>query len=171
MPTCMRCRRLASLASDQDWVSTLGSGRKEGSAPQPRVLLGEDLLQRALDSVEIGRGLRRADPSDGEGLRRRQRRLRIAPQVHHGRNACHRGGPGVFRPTLQELVGDDDEIGATGHALELLAEGPAHQRVGGAAVAHAKHRRNRQPREAHRARFAPPTPAPKAGPPFRSRSE
>ena len=102
---------------------------------QPRVLLGEDLLQRTLDGVEIGRGLRRADPSDGEGLRRRQRRLRIAPQVHHGRNARHRRGPGVFRPTLQELVGDDDEIGAPGHALELLAEGPAHQGIGGAAVA------------------------------------
>jgi hypothetical protein len=54
----MRCRRLASLASDQDWGLDVGK-RQEGGLgadeEQASVLLVEDLLQRALDRFEIGR--------------------------------------------------------------------------------------------------------------------
>ena len=39
-----------------------------------------------------------------KGSGARQRRLRIAPQVHHGRNACHRGGPGVFPQLCKNLL-------------------------------------------------------------------
>jgi hypothetical protein len=60
--------------------------RQEGGVgadeKQAGALPGEDLLESALDGVQIGRGLWGADPADGEGLGRRQRCLRIAPQVN-----------------------------------------------------------------------------------------
>jgi len=36
---------------------------------------------------------------------------------------------GIFRPALQEFVGDDDEIGASRDPLEFRAERPSHQRI------------------------------------------
>jgi hypothetical protein len=44
-------------------------------------------------------------------------------------------GASLLGPTLEESVGNHDEIGAFSNLLELGAERPAHQRIGRAAVA------------------------------------
>src|SRR6476659_10000419 len=94
---------------------------------QARVLSCENPCQCTLDSVEIREGFRGSDPTDGERLRRRQFRLRIAPKVDHRWYAGYAPGTGLLRPILQESVGHDDEISISCNTLELVPKRPSHE--------------------------------------------
>jgi hypothetical protein len=97
---------------------------------QASVVLGKDLAQRTIDGIEIGCCFGRPDLTDGKGFGSGQRLLGITPQIRRGRYAGHPPRPGLLRPTLQELIGHDDEVSAPGDPLELRAECPPDERIG-----------------------------------------